>query len=150
MDRHVTRTDEDRDHVNRLVIKKPRLSHLHAILRSNSGAVAIANTDYEIRVPGRQARTGRTGADGLLVEAELPPGDYELSLSGAEGTFTLSTTPTHIQRRLTRLPGCLLFEPVATDADVTEPDEDEGEEPEDPLEPDEEEVDSFVIGDDDV
>jgi hypothetical protein len=145
VERNVARVDQDQSIHNTLVIRRPKLAHIHSLLRSNSGAMPIANSKYVLMVPGYADREGQTDKDGLVHEQKLEPGDYEIEIQGMQGQFLLSTTPLHIQRRLTRLPDWALFqasdsEPMPTDELPTAGSEESGEES------GEEVIHNFTIG----
>jgi hypothetical protein len=106
----VSRTRVENPTKNTVVLRRSRPAHISALLRSNSGAVPLANRPYRITLPGGELREGVTGADGLVEEPCLPPGDHLMWVQGLSCMFPVPTTPVHIRRRPLRVPGYLLIE----------------------------------------
>src|ERR1700722_655356 len=85
-------------------------SHISVLLRSNSGAVPLANLSYRIRIDDDQVLEGQTDKDGLIQHPVVPPGDYPLELNGVTVDTLVNTLPEHLERCPLRIPDYLLFE----------------------------------------
>jgi hypothetical protein len=85
-------------------------SHISVLLRSNSGAVPLANLKYSVALEDGRALEGTTDKDGLIQHDDVPPGDYELTLDGKKADVLLPTLPRYIERRTTRVPNHFLFD----------------------------------------
>ena len=149
----ISRTDSRNPKHNVIVLRRPKLVHISALLRSNSGAVPLAEKTYRLFLRNGQVREGRTDVDGFVNESGLTPGDYEMEIEGAAGRFIVPTTPVHVCRRPIRLPGHILFEPDEESAEEELPSDFDSDEeffnPVDEREPDGQEwedVDEFIVG----
>ena len=99
------------------------LCHISVLLRSNSGAVALAEHRYRINVDGAILK-GTTDEEGFLQHKNVPPGDYPLELDDHETDTQLPTSPLAVSRRLIRVIGARLFEPNdPPDAEIDDPNE---------------------------
>lgn len=106
----VARAHGDSSARNTLVLLRPQLAHISVLLRSNSGAVALADRAYRVVVAPDRIVEGRTDAAGLVEIPDLPPGDYVLDVDGLSRPIKIPTTPARIVRRPTRVPDFLLFD----------------------------------------
>jgi len=106
---HVSRVSDGSSNRNTLVLIRPRLAHISAILRSNSGAVPLGNLTYRVILPEGEVREGASDEEGFFEEAEVPPGDYPMEIEGLSARFLVPTTPVHIRRRPLRVPGYFLM-----------------------------------------
>lgn len=105
----------------------------------------LADKAYKIFVGSDRTLEGSTDADGLVLHKNVPPGDYEMELEGLEERMFVPTTPAHIERRLTRVPGYFLFEDQEG-GDAEDPKEEDEDEDTNPLnEPDEEDDDGWEL-----
>jgi hypothetical protein len=104
---NVSRTRSGATDKNTLVL--PKLSHISVLLRSNSGSVPIANSQYRIELADGSVLEGTTDEHGLIAHRNVPPGDYPLEIGGSFRT-TVPTLPVHISQRTLRVPDYLLFE----------------------------------------
>jgi hypothetical protein len=86
------------------------LSHISVLLHSNSGAVPLSDCAYRIYINESRILEGKTDKDGFVYHPNVPPGDYRMEIEGLEGDILVPTQPTHIARRITRVPGYFLFE----------------------------------------
>jgi len=94
------------------------LSHISVLLRSNSGAVPLSNLAYRIHISESKILEGKTDKEGLVHHSNIPPGDYRMKIEGFEDEILVSTLPTHIVRRITRVPDYFLFEKGSEKEDV--------------------------------
>jgi len=85
------------------------LSHISVLLRSNSGAVALSNVSYCIRISENRILEGKTDKDGLICHKNIPAGDYLLELNGVKTDVYVPTLPRSIERCAIRVPGNFLF-----------------------------------------
>ncbi len=85
-------------------------SHISVLLRSNSGAVPLAQLEYSIAIDDGQTLTGKTDDDGLIQHDDVPPGDYPLTLDGKQVDLLVPTLPKYLEKRLTRVPNFYLFD----------------------------------------
>lgn len=70
-------------------------SQINYHLRTNSGCVPLADLPYVLHVNGRTL-AGTTDSEGLVFQAGIPPGDYELEIDGVKtivGTLPRGVTP---------------------------------------------------------
>jgi len=104
----VSRTPDEEGASNRLVLKRPRPTHISVLLRSNSGAIPIANRSYRILI-GDRVLEGTTDENGLVYHPNVPPGDHPMIVEGAGEPFLVSALPTCIVRSPVRAPGLFLF-----------------------------------------
>ncbi len=114
---NISLSTNDIDAYNTLILRT-KLSHISLLLKSNSGAVPIANKSYRIHLPNNCVVEGRTDGDGLIECQNVPPGDYRLDIEGSFSTV-IPSTPTHIIRCLIRIPDYLLFQEESYE-DVTQ------------------------------
>lgn len=123
----VSRTDRRRMSHNVLALRRPKLAHISVLLRSNSGAVPLANVSYTIYTKAGRELRGKTDEDGLVYHSNVPPGDYQMEIEGFEHRVEVPTLPTHIDRRPLRVPDFLLFpeEDQYADEDLLVEEEDE-------------------------
>jgi hypothetical protein len=99
------------------------LCHISVLLRSNSGAVALAERRYRINVDGAFLK-GTTDTDGFLEHRNVPPGEYPLELDGRETQTFLATSPLSVSRIPVRVVGAFLFEPTdPPDTGIDDPNE---------------------------
>jgi len=108
MDFIVSRTNDRQRTKNRLALCRPRPTHISVLLRSNSGAVPIANRSYRILV-GDRVLEGTTDENGLIAHPGVPPGDYPMFVDGCEEQILVSTLPTCVTRSPVRGPGLFLY-----------------------------------------
>ncbi len=123
---HVARAHAESSTRNTLVLVRPKLAHISVLLRSNSGAVPLADRGYRVVVGPERIVEGRTDSAGLVEIPDLAPGDYVLDLDGLARPISVPTTPAHITRRPMRVPDLLLFEredDPADDPDDPTPDD---------------------------
>jgi hypothetical protein len=99
-------------------------SHISVLLRSNSGAVPLANLPYRIQVDGNLVLQGKTDKDGLIEHRRVPPGDYPLQLNQADTKTLVHTQPLNIERCPLRIPDFHLFKDTNDVLpDASEPDQ---------------------------
>lgn len=106
---NVSRTDRERNKHNTIVLRRPKLSHISVLLRSNSGAVPLANRAYKIFLKGGKELQGTTDEDGLVYHSKVPPGDYLMEIEGLGHRIEVPTMPPHIVRRPIRVNSFFLF-----------------------------------------
>lgn len=95
--------------------------HISVLLRSNSGAMALADRPYRIRLDDGRILGGRTDQDGLIIHTNVPPGDYPLELDCEETGTLVPTSPTNVERIPLRVINKMLFE--YGESDDTSPDD---------------------------
>ncbi|MDI6766169.1 MAG: hypothetical protein QME52_05035 [Bacteroidota bacterium] len=105
---NIALSTNDIDAQNTLILRT-KLSHISLLLRSNSGAVPIANKSYRIHLPNNCVVEGRTDENGLIEYQNIPPGDYRLDIEGGFSTV-IPSTPQHITRCIMRIPEYFLFQ----------------------------------------
>ncbi len=88
--------------------------HISVLLRSNSGAVPLANLPY--RIFADRVLEGKTDEHGLIQHDSVPPGDYELELDGRKRKTLVPTLPRHFGKRTLRIDDFFLFEDREPDA----------------------------------
>jgi len=82
--------------------------HISVLLRSNSGAVPLADLAYKIFAD--RVLEGKTDKDGLIQHDSVPPGDYELELDGKKVTTLVPTLPRRFSRRTLRIDDFFLLD----------------------------------------
>lgn len=105
---NISLATKDIDAPNTLILRT-KLSHISLLLRSNSGAVPLANKSYRIHLPNNCVVEGRTDENGLIEHQNVPPGDYQLDIEGSFSTV-IPSTPPHITRSIIRIPDYMLFQ----------------------------------------
>lgn len=100
-------------------------SHISVLLRSNSGAVPLADVEYSVTLEDGRVLKGKTDKEGLIQHEDVPPGDYELELKGEKAEALVPTLPRHLERRTLRIPNLFLFdEQPAGELTSADPNED--------------------------
>jgi hypothetical protein len=97
------------------LLDRESLSHISVLLRSNSGAVALANLPYRIQIGEARVLKGTTDKDGLVEHDHIPPGDYPIELEGKPMDTLVPTLPLHLSRCELRVPDFFLFQEIDTD-----------------------------------
>ena len=104
---------------DRLVDKSPcesvrnlSLSHISVLLRSNSGAMPLAQRVYRIRLGNGRVLEGKTDENGLIAHANISPGDYPIELDGVTVDTLVPTLPGHLENCVLRVPDVFLFEEI--------------------------------------
>ena len=91
-------------------LDRDALSHISVLLRSNSGAMPLANMPYKIQIGEARVLQGKTDKDGLIEHDHIPPGDYELELNGQRTSALVPTLPLHLEKRSLRVAEFFLFD----------------------------------------
>ena len=99
------------------------LVHISVLLRSNSGAVPLANRKYKIFLEEGQVLEGTTDREGLVSHEDVPPGDYPLEIEGRGVPTRVPTVPNNVTRRTLRVKGYYLFEETQGDLPKVDPNE---------------------------
>lgn len=99
--------------------------HLSLILLSNSGQVPLAEVSYRIRLSPGSVIDGTTDTEGKLQHDNIPLGEYEMLVDGADESIYVEATPTDITDSPVRVSGFMLFtEEEEIDEDDLPTDED--------------------------
>jgi hypothetical protein len=111
-----------RHELNTLRQEEPVISHLSAVLFSNSGIVPLSNRPYELSFGG-EILQGTTDGDGYLQHELVEPGDWSITIDGVQGYVPTVADPE--ERLAVRIKGYMIVHEVPEQAVVHEDEEDE-------------------------